>query len=98
MSLASRSTFRWWEGLNSHKATTTAVVAEVDIEFDDYVTAIESSLAAGGWMKHLGSEAPAAMAEGAGRDRGRLSGRYRARPFPARAVRPQLSAAPARDK
>jgi hypothetical protein len=38
-----------WQGLNSHRATTTATVADIDITFDDYVTAIESSLSTAGW-------------------------------------------------
>jgi hypothetical protein len=40
---------RGWSGLNSHRATTTAIVSEVDITFDNYVMAIESSLSASGW-------------------------------------------------
>jgi hypothetical protein len=40
---------RAFAGLNSHRATTTAIVKAVDITYDDYVEALRSSLAAQGW-------------------------------------------------
>ncbi|RZS39084.1 hypothetical protein EV193_104295 [Herbihabitans rhizosphaerae] len=43
---------RGFAGLNSHKATTTAAVAEVPLAFDDYVEAIRSSMEDGGWPTH----------------------------------------------
>jgi len=40
---------RSWAGLNSHRATTTAVVADLPLSLADYVEAVRSSLEAGGW-------------------------------------------------
>ncbi len=40
---------RAFAGLNSHKATTTAKVKEVDLSEEDYVEALRSSLAQQGW-------------------------------------------------
>ena len=53
---------RGWNGLNSHKATTTAMVREVDMDFDDYVLAVESSLTAQGWTKYVDPGAPGELA------------------------------------
>ena len=41
---------RGWAGLSSHRATTTAIVTDVDITFDDYVLAIEASLTTSGYQ------------------------------------------------
>jgi hypothetical protein len=60
---------RAFAGLNSHRATTTAVVKEVGLSEDDYVEALRSSLAQqgwptsdvpelAGWLAHLVSEWP----------------------------------------
>jgi len=40
---------RAFAGLNSHRATTTAKVKEVELSEDDYVEALRSSLAQQGW-------------------------------------------------
>jgi hypothetical protein len=40
---------RGWAGLNSHRATTTAVVVDLAMSFDDYTEAIRSSLGQQGW-------------------------------------------------
>ena len=40
---------RAFAGLNSHKATTTAKVKEVELSEEDYVEALRSSLEAQGW-------------------------------------------------
>ena len=40
---------RAFAGLNSHRATTTAKVKEVELSKDDYVEALRSSLAQQGW-------------------------------------------------
>jgi hypothetical protein len=40
---------RAFAGLNSHKATTTAMVKEVELSEDDYVEALRSSLEQQGW-------------------------------------------------
>ena len=40
---------RAFAGLNSHRATTTAKVKEVDLSEEDYVEALRSSLAQQGW-------------------------------------------------
>ncbi len=40
---------RGFGGLNSHRATTTAIVAEVPLTREDYVEAIRSSLQQQGW-------------------------------------------------
>jgi hypothetical protein len=40
---------RAFSGLSSHKATTTAVVREVDLTYDDLVLAVQSYLEQSGW-------------------------------------------------
>lgn len=40
---------RGFAGMNSHRATTTARVAELDMSRDEYLEAFRSSLASGGW-------------------------------------------------
>jgi hypothetical protein len=40
---------RSFSGLNSHKATTTAKVKEVDLSEEDYIEALRSSLEQQGW-------------------------------------------------
>ena len=40
---------RAFAGLNSHRATTTATVKEVELSADDYIEALRSSLAEQGW-------------------------------------------------
>lgn len=40
---------RGWAGLNSHRATTTAMVVDLSMSFDDYTEAIRSSLGQQGW-------------------------------------------------
>lgn len=43
---------RGWEGLNSHRATTTVMVRDLDgLTLDEYTEAIRSSLEAGGWSE-----------------------------------------------
>ena len=41
---------RSFAGMNSHRAGTTAEVADLDISRDDFITALASSLHAGGWI------------------------------------------------
>jgi hypothetical protein len=40
---------RAFSGLNSHQATTTAMIKRVDLSYEDYVEALRSSLMQGGW-------------------------------------------------
>ncbi|MFC4949561.1 DUF7715 family protein [Pseudonocardia sp. GCM10023141] len=40
---------RGFGGLNSHKSTTTAMIADTPLSYDDYVEAIRSSLQQQGW-------------------------------------------------
>ena len=43
-------------GLNSHKASTTLMVRDVDLDFDDLVTACAGYLDAAGWADAIGEE------------------------------------------
>lgn len=47
---------RAFSGLASHRATTTATVAELPISVEEYVTAIESSLREQGWPTEWASD------------------------------------------
>jgi len=40
---------RGWAGLNSHRATTTAMVRDLDLTRDDYAEALRSGLEQQGW-------------------------------------------------
>ena len=40
-------------GLNSHRASTTLMVRDVDLDFDDIVTACVGYLEAAGWAQHI---------------------------------------------
>nr|WP_232001840.1 hypothetical protein [Mycobacterium sp. 852014-52450_SCH5900713] len=42
-------------GLNSHRASTTLMVREIDIDFDDLVTACSGYLQAAGWADEFGA-------------------------------------------
>ncbi|MET0191305.1 MAG: hypothetical protein ABW212_20065 [Pseudonocardia sediminis] len=48
---------RGFGGLNSHRATTTALVADVPLTRADHIEAIRSSLVAQGWREHAGHAA-----------------------------------------
>lgn len=59
---------RGFGGLNSHRATTTALVADLTgFTRDDYVMAIRSSLAAQGWPPSVAEEIADAQLELAGK-------------------------------
>lgn len=47
---------RGFGGLNSHRATTTAMVREVDLTRDEYVDALRSSLDSQGYCSHKAEE------------------------------------------
>lgn len=44
---------RGWSGLNSHKATTTAMVRDLDMTEADYTEAVRSSLGQMGWYPRI---------------------------------------------
>src|SRR6185503_10034416 len=54
---------RAFAGLNSHKATTTAMVKEIDLSEDDYVEALRSSLEQQGWPTEDVAELAAWLAQ-----------------------------------
>ncbi|MBC3191549.1 hypothetical protein H7X46_10790 [Pseudonocardia sp. C8] len=51
---------RGFGGLNSHRSTTTAMVAEVPLSWEDYVQAIRSSMEQQGWCPCAGCAVAAA--------------------------------------
>lgn len=54
---------RAFAGLNSHRATTSAIVKEVDLSCDDYVEALRSSLLQQGWPIDDVGELAASLAD-----------------------------------
>ena len=57
---------RAFAGLNSHRATTTAKVKDVELTPSDYVEALRSSLAQQGWPSDKAAEVAACLAQVAG--------------------------------
>lgn len=54
---------RAFSGLNSHRATTTAMVKWVDLSQEDYIEALRSSLLQGGWADDDVEDLAASLAE-----------------------------------